>query len=161
MALLAGERFLVCLDTSKWFRWTYAALVNNTRVRSLSKPSHLKEIIKCERKPSSTYSRRDYQRSRLRIQQVGREQIFLKLSTFTKILTGATTMKFSISLQQQNIRWRNENFRCKCQGITSTWILSNKKLLHSSAYFDSAFNNFAVLRRTPDMQPIKFIGCKH
>lgn len=100
-------------------------------------------------------------RDKMGIQQVGSEHIFSKLSTFTKILTGATTMKFSITLQQQNIRWRSENFWCKCQGITSTWILSNKKLLHSSAYFDSAFNNFAVLRRTPDMQPIKFIGCKH
>lgn len=38
IARLAGERLRVYLETSKCFRWTYAALVNNTFVRSLVKP---------------------------------------------------------------------------------------------------------------------------
>jgi len=35
IALLAGDRFLVCLEKLRCFKWTYAALVSKTRVFSL------------------------------------------------------------------------------------------------------------------------------
>lgn len=35
IARLAGERFLVCLEMSQCFKWTYAALIKSTRVLSL------------------------------------------------------------------------------------------------------------------------------